>query len=1046
MKILHAFWQPNSTDAFACGGHFRLWVESDHALLQPKTTPQDSAAHPFGLPKPRWPELLETLGLIKKGERRSVQTGTVWLPSHNNAPLPSPELAHRLGDWIVGDDDDPLTLSPWQVETFALKLPWREFRELRFLAEASVGDVRLGSDLLFWHWFMQQLKQLLLKDQYLPGFRYHQPPTPPRRKTMPPPQLYPLWQWAGRAYAQLIEQAVPAMPAACAAGTETGYEPATLLAHCAAVTLDTLVLQTPLPATVKKQFENSILDLALDAKTRQEPLLATENRFTLYHDWRRWHQVIEGSEQAARFTLGLRLLEPTATNEPETAPWTLELIVIPRDDPSQRLALADYWKGTPKQRKAWCQQLGEANFERLLLLNLGLAARIYPKLWEGMNTAEPQAVTLTLDEAFDFLKDDAWVLEYAGYKVVVPAWWTPSGRRRVKMRLRSVGSSTPSAGPAASNTQFGLDQLLQYRYTLNIGDEEISEAEWRALIEAKTPLVRFRGQWIELDPEKMREMLSFWQRQGQETIELTLPELLQKTAQDDMLEIDRDSALAEMLDRLRNDSQLELAEPPAGLNATLRDYQRRGLSWIGYLEQLGMNGCLADDMGLGKTIQVIAQLVRERADGATPSPTLLVAPTSVLGNWQREVKRFAPQLNTLLHHGAARQENKTAFAKQIAEVALVITSYSLVRKDVNLLSSVDWHRVVLDEAQNIKNPKAAQTKAACKLPARHRLVLTGTPVENRLTDLWSLFQFLQPGYLGTQAQFRKTFELPVQRDQDPVQTEILKQLVQPFILRRVKTDKNIISDLPDKLEAAQYCQLSREQGALYESLVRDVERQLEQAEGAERSGLMLSTLMKLKQICNHPAQFLQDGSPFTPERSHKLQRLHEMLEEAMTEGDSVLLFTQFTEIGEQIERLARQHWHLNTFYLHGGTTQRRREQMIAEFQEPTSPPSLFVLSLKAGGVGITLTRANHVFHFDRWWNPAVENQASDRAFRIGQEKTVFVHKFITMGTLEERIDAMIEDKKALAGAIIGNDESWLTQLDNDRFKALIRLNHDAVGE
>ncbi|MGB5834176.1 MAG: DEAD/DEAH box helicase, partial [Thiohalocapsa sp.] len=277
-----------------------------------------------------------------------------------------------------------------------------------------------------------------------------------------------------------------------------------------------------------------------------------------------------------------------------------------------------------------------------------------------------------------------------------------------------------------------------------------------------------------------------------------------------------------------------------------------------------------------------------------------------------------------------------------------------------------------------------------------------------------------------------------------VQTAILKRLVEPFILRRVKTDKSIIADLPDKLEAIAYCNLSREQAALYESVVRDVEQQLEEKSGIERQGLMLSTLMRLKQICNHPAQFLQDGSAFTAMRSHKLERLQAMLEEVMAEGDSVLIFSQFTEIGEQLERTLRRDSHYNTHYLHGGTSRTRREQMIDAFQDPDGEPSVFVLSLKAGGVGITLTKANHVFHFDRWWNPAVEDQASDRAYRIGQQKTVFVHKFVTIGTLEERIDAMIQDKKALAGAIIGNDESWLTQLDNDRFKDLIRLNREAV--
>ena len=1023
-------------------------------------------------------------------------------------------------------DAEAITMRAWQVETFALEAPLRQFRELRFLTDDAFGDLRAGADLLFWYGFTQQLKQLLLQDQYLPGLRYRQPPKPPRRKTTPAGELHPVWQWAGRAYEQLIEQAAPAMPPACAAGNEIRFEPSSLLEHCAAVLLDELVRPTPLPATFQKRLDGSLVALGFDRAPGEQPLSLTEEQQARYRAWRRWREAIDGGEQAARFTLGLRLLEPpddagaiqaagtaktagatrtagstktTGTTKTagaaktkgatglanqtgstrnaavaedtetlEASPWTLELIVIPRHDPSQRLALAGYWQGTQAEREAFRAQLGESDFERQLLLDLGLAARIYPKLWDGLQTAEPQAVVLTLNEAFDFLKEAAWVLENAGYKVVVPAWWTPTGRRRAKLRLRGSGSSASlSSGSTPGTSRFAIKQLLQFRYALSIGDEEISEEEWLALIDAKTPLVRFRGEWVELDPERMREMLAFWQRQGQETVELSLPTLLRQTAEDDTLEIDRDSVLADLLERLGNDSRLEPAETPAGLNASLRDYQRRGLAWIGYLEQLGMNGCLADDMGLGKTMQVIAQLVRERADGASvadeadvangtngtdrakvvaPGPTLLIAPTSVLGNWQREVQRFAPQLQTHLHHGPAREQDKRAFATQAGQVALVITSYALARKDLALLSSVAWHRVVLDEAQNIKNPKAAQSKAVCKLPAEHRLALTGTPVENRLGDLWSLFQFLQPGYLGTQAHFRKTFELPVQRDKDPARTAILKTLVQPFILRRVKTDKAIISDLPDKLEAPQYCQLSREQGALYESLVIDVERQLEQVEGPARSGLMLSTLMKLKQICNHPAQFLQDGSPFTPERSQKLQRLHEMLEEAITEGDSVLVFTQFTEIGEQLERLARQRWRFNSFYLHGGTSRQRREAMIAEFQDPASEPSLFVLSLKAGGVGITLTKANHVFHFDRWWNPAVEDQASDRAFRIGQEKTVFVHKFVTLGTLEERIDAMIEEKKAVAGAIIGNDESWLTQLDNDRFRALIRLNRDAVGE
>jgi len=542
----------------------------------------------------------------------------------------------------------------------------------------------------------------------------------------------------------------------------------------------------------------------------------------------------------------------------------------------------------------------------------------------------------------------------------------------------------------------------------------------------------------------MQEMLAFWEQQKDSPDSLSVQELLRKLAEEvDSLEVDNHGNLAEMLTKLNDNSQFSLIDNPTQLKAQLRDYQKRGVSWLRYLETLGLNGCLADDMGLGKTMQVIAALILEKQENQT-EPTLLIAPTSVVGNWEKEVQKFAPHLKTFIHHGSQRAKDSKEFAKLCSEQDMLITSYTLARKDNALLTAIDWHRVVLDEAQNIKNPKSAQTKAILKLKANHRLALTGTPVENRLMDLWSIFNFLNPNYLGKQTQFRKTYELPIQRDNDRIKSTVLKQLIQPFILRRLKTDKNIIKDLPDKIESKQYCNLSKEQASLYQAVVKDVEKKLEEKEGIERQGLMLSTLMKLKQICNHPMQFLQDGSVFTSERSHKLERITDMLGEAIEDGDSVLVFTQFTEIGEQLVKYLNKEIHYPTHYIHGGVSRKKREQMIENFQNPDSPPSIFVLSLKAGGVGITLTRANHVFHFDRWWNPAVENQATDRAFRIGQKKNVFVHKFITLGTLEERIDQMIEDKQKMADSIVGNDESWLTKLDNQAFKELIALNKNSI--
>lgn len=716
-----------------------------------------------------------------------------------------------------------------------------------------------------------------------------------------------------------------------------------------------------------------------------------------------------------------------------------------KKDPSLKLDLEEYWRLNQKTKKSIQEQFGTA-FEKDLLLNLGYAARMYPKIWEGLETNQPIGMRLTLAEAFAFLKESAWILEDAGYKVIVPAWWTPEGRQRAKIRLKASPKKS-STTKGKNQGHFSLNTIIQYQYELSLGGQPVTEREWQQLVNAKTPLVQFRGQWVELDQGKMQKMLEFWQSHSQETPEMTLLNLMKKaTEAEDEIEVEHDDVLADMMAKLNDKSRLEPIENPPQLQGTLREYQKRGVSWLQYLERLGLNGCLADDMGLGKSIQVIAQLVTEKESTEKVSPTLLIAPTSVVGNWQKEIEKFAPHLQTLVHHGSNRIKDEKEFINTIAKYDVLITSFTLARKDEKLLKSVVWQRIVLDEAQNIKNPKSEQTKAILKLPANYRLALTGTPVENRLLDLWSIFNFLNPGYLGKEAQFRKSFEIPIQKENDKVKSTTLKKLVEPFILRRVKTDKQVIKDLPDKVEHKQYCNLTKEQASLYEVVVKDVERQLEEAEGIQRKGLILSTLMKLKQVCNHPAQFLQDSSEFVPERSHKLERLAEMIEEVNAEGESLLIFTQFTEIGSNLERYLKQTLHYNTYYLHGGTSRPKREKMIAEFQDPETEPSVFILSLKAGGVGITLTKANHVFHFDRWWNPAVEDQSTDRAFRIGQKKNVFVHKFVTLGTLEERIDQMIEDKKRLSSAIIGTDESWLTELDNESFKQLIALNKMAILE
>ena len=684
-----------------------------------------------------------------------------------------------------------------------------------------------------------------------------------------------------------------------------------------------------------------------------------------------------------------------------------------------------------------------------------------------METDHPVGLDTDLETAYEFLRQDTPVLESAGFRILVPSWWTPKGRQRARLRINASARSS-TAGKSGSTQPasgyFDLDSVVQFQYELSVGGETVSQKEWQELVNAKSPLVKFRGEWMELDQGQMARTLTLWQEQqqgesGHSGISIGSMLKAVSEANEETTEFAFDTALDNVLRRLEDKQEFPPINDPRDLRGELRPYQKTGVSWLTDMELLGLNPCLADDMGLGKTVQVIALLLHERAvNGKAKTtksmksakknllPTLLIAPTSVVGNWQRELTKFAPQLKCLVHHGKSRITTAAKLNDACQQIDVLITSYTLARKDCTLLKSQDWQRIVLDEAQNIKNPQSAQAKAACSLKAEHRLALTGTPVENRLMDLWSVFHFLNPGYLGNRTQFRKVYELPVQRDRNPDRTRQLQQLVQPFILRRMKTDPNIIDDLPEKVEQKLYCNLTQEQATLYQSTVDEVDKQIKSKDGMQRRGLILSTLMRLKQICNHPAQFLQDGSPLGLNRSHKLARLGEMVEEALGEAASVLVFTQFTELGERLEQFLRETHRCPVHYLHGGTSQPNRQCMIDNFQDSGTPPGVFVLSLKAGGTGITLTRANHVFHFDRWWNPAVENQATDRAYRIGQKNPVFVHKMVTLGTLEERIDVLIEDKQALAESIVGNDENWLTELDDGEFRELISLNRQTIME
>jgi SNF2 family DNA or RNA helicase len=645
---------------------------------------------------------------------------------------------------------------------------------------------------------------------------------------------------------------------------------------------------------------------------------------------------------------------------------------------------------------------------------------------------------------YEFIRASAWRLQDNGLGIVLPPGLAPgAGAKRLGISISA------EVAQSKKKERLGLQSLLKFKWDLAIGDKTISKKEFDRLMSLQSPIVEVGGEWIALQPSDVKAAQAIFAT-SQEQMTLRVEDALRLSTGDTttlaklpVVKFEASGALQELITNLTGNQSVQLIETPEGFHGTLRPYQLRGASWLAFLERWGLGACLADDMGLGKTPQLIAFLLHLQEQGVLEEPTLVVCPTSVLGNWEREVKKFGSSLKVIVHHGDKRLKGK-AFARAVKDKQLVITSYPLVYRDATTLEDTSWQGVVLDEAQNIKNSSAKQSKAARELKAGFRIALTGTPIENRLSELWSILDFLNPGYLGNQQFFQRRFAMPIEKfgDRDSLQT--LRSLVQPFILRRLKTDKDIIQDLPEKQEMNIFCGLSAEQATLYQKLVDESLIEIESSEGIKRRGLILTLLLRLKQVCNHPAQYLKEKDLGSAKRSGKLLRLQEMLEEAISEGDRALIFTQFAEWGKLLQPYLEKQLGWETLFLYGSTKKQQREEMVDRFQNDPEGPRILLLSLKAGGTGLNLTRANHVFHVDRWWNPAVENQATDRAFRIGQTRNVQVHKFVCNGTLEERINDIIESKKQLAEQTVGAGEDWLTDMDTDQLRSLLLLDRNAV--
>jgi non-specific serine/threonine protein kinase len=670
-------------------------------------------------------------------------------------------------------------------------------------------------------------------------------------------------------------------------------------------------------------------------------------------------------------------------------------------------------------------------------------------------------------EAYRFLKD-APACEEAGVVVRLPDWWKGGRPPRPRVSVR-VGDNR-SAG-------LGADTLLDFSVERTLDGEPLTEAEWESLLNAADGLALVRGKWVEVDPEKMREALAHWKKvetlagrggvtffEGMRMIAGFQPgaagaeEGVAQGVEREWSGIQAGEWLEGVLAELREPARLGAGAEIPGLQAQLRPYQAVGVNWLWFLARLGLGGCLADDMGLGKTLQTLALLLKRKTEaGSTESgqkrpqvdaeaqalPNLLVVPASLLANWRAEIERFTPALSFVIVHPSEAEELQALLESPAGRRAdLVITTYGMLARMEGLRQRA-WNVVILDEAQAIKNAGTRQARAVKELKAQARFALTGTPVENRAGDLWSIFDFLNPGLLGSASAFSKFIR--GRGDSDQPDYGPLRALTRPYILRRLKTDKRVIADLPEKTEVRAWCSLTKAQAALYQKSVSELAEALEAADGIQRKGLVLAFIMRFKQICNHPSQWLGDGG-YAPEGSGKFARLRELAEEIAERQEKALVFTQFREITDPLLAFLGEVFHRPGLVLHGGTAVAQRRKLVESFQRDDGPP-FFLLTVKAGGTGLNLTQAAHVIHFDRWWNPAVENQATDRAFRIGQKQNVLVHKFVCRGTIEERIDAVLEDKKALSAELLeGGGEKLLTEMSNNELLRFVALDLNRATE
>ena len=773
----------------------------------------------------------------------------------------------------------------------------------------------------------------------------------------------------------------------------------------------------------------------------------------LSDDVHMWLAPITNTGHTTGFRLGFELIEPGGEGDL----WPVRLLLVTGDEDEEALPAEELWRLEANNMTSLGRSVAERQAK--FMAELARAAEVFPSVERLLGESKPTGMDVTPVEAYGLLRNWARQLEDVGFVVRLPSWARDEDSDlSLRMSLDPYddddesldappGDGARNGQPFTAGGRVGLESIVKFDWRVAVGGMQLTAAEFEAIVARQSPLVKIRDRWVPIDLEAAKKASDAMKQH--EGGRLTLGEAfryaygLAGEAGVPVSGLSGADWIGRLLDQAPDATIGELAQP-TGFLGELRPYQLRGLQWLEYLDRLGLGACLADDMGLGKTIQFIALLLEERVKRPETGPTLLFAPASVIGNWKRELQRFAPTLKVMAHHGPDRHK-ADAFHDAANAHDVVLTGYALAHRDLADLKRVMWYRVALDEAQKVKNPSSAASVAIRSIAASRRVALTGTPIENHLSELWAIMETLNPGLLGSPTQFRERFVIPVEKMNDRKRGNLLRELIRPFVLRRTKQDSEVAANLPDKMEMRVYCSLTPEQAAMYERVTAEMLVSVENASGIRRRGLILAGLTRLKQICDHPALLTADDKRIET-RSGKCERLLDMLEEVQQEGEAALVFTQYREMGHLLEKAIANRLKAPTLFLHGGVPVKMRDEMVEQFQTKGTDKRIFILSLRAGGLGLNLTAANHVFHFDRWWNPAVEAQATDRAHRIGQVKIVQVHKFVSIGTVEERIDKLLTEKLSLAESIVTSGDQWLTNLSTDDLRKYLALSDEAVEE